>query len=111
MASIRGVVAKAAGTVALWAAPALLAAQLPQADEAFRRGDYAAARAGYERVLAADSLNEHALFRLATLDSWDGRLARSSWRFERLRRLDTTAEDARVAQTQRPTRAGHSNHS
>src|SRR5438093_182544 len=41
--------------LALLAIPALLAAQLPQADEAFRRGDYAAARAGYERVLAADA--------------------------------------------------------
>ena len=65
-----------------------LAAQLPAADEAFRKGDYAAARAGYERVLAADSLNERALYRLAILDSWDGELARSLARFGRLRRLD-----------------------
>src|SRR5439155_302990 len=84
-----------------------LAAQLPQADEAFRRGDYAAARAGYERVLAADSLNEHALFRLATLDSWDGKLARSLLRFDRLRRLDPNDEDVRVAQAQVLAWAGH----
>src|SRR5436309_3136617 len=93
--------------LALLAIPALLAAQLPQADEAFRRGDYAAARAGYERVLAADSLNEHALFRLATLDSWDGKLARSLWRFDRLRRLDPNDEDVRVAQAQVLAWAGH----
>jgi len=93
--------------LALLAIPALLAAQLPQADEAFRRGDYAAARAGYERVLAADSLNEHALFRLATLDSWDGKLARSLWRFDRLRRLDANDEDVRVAQAQVLAWAGH----
>src|SRR2546422_4348912 len=48
-----------------------LAAQLPAADEAFRKGDYAAARAGYERVLTTDSLNARALYRLAILDSWD----------------------------------------
>src|SRR5947208_15752841 len=107
LGSVRGAVAKAAGTVALWAAPALLAAQLRQADEAFRRGDYAAARAGYERVLAADSLNEHALFRLATLDSWDGKLARSLLRFDRLRRLDPNDEDVRVAQAQALAWAGH----
>src|SRR5437867_4099456 len=93
--------------LALLAIPALLAAQLPQADEAFRRGDYAAARAGYERVLAADSLNEHALFRLATLDSWDGKLARSLLRFGRLRRLDPNDEDVRVAQAQVLAWAGH----
>src|SRR2546422_4500460 len=51
-----------------------LAAQLPAADEAFRKGDYAAARAGYERVLTTDSLNARALYRLAILDSWDGKL-------------------------------------
>src|SRR2546427_7880723 len=40
------------------------------------------------RSLAADSLNQRALFRLAILDSWDGKLARSLQRFGRLRRLD-----------------------
>src|SRR2546426_10928056 len=100
MVPMRDVVAKAAGAVALLAVPALLVAQLPQADEAFRRGDYAAARAGYERVLAADSLNQRALFRLAILDSWDGKLARSLQRFGRLRRLDPKDEDVRVAQAQ-----------
>jgi len=41
-------------TVALLAVPALLTAQLPAAEAAFGRGDYAAARAAYERVLATD---------------------------------------------------------
>src|SRR2546427_10896247 len=82
----------------LWDPP--LAAQLPAADEAFRKGDYAAARAGYERVLAADSLNERALYRLAILDSWDGELARSLARFGRLRRLDPKDGDFMVAQAQ-----------
>ena len=86
--------------LALLAIPALLAAQLPQAEEAFRRGDYAAARAGYERALAADSLNQRALFRLAILDSWDGKLSRSLQRFSRLRRLDPKDQDIIVAQAQ-----------
>src|SRR2546426_6165369 len=107
MVPMRDVVAKAAAAAALLAVPALLAAQLPQADEAFRRGEYAAARAGYERVLAADSLNQRALFRLAILDSWDGKLARSLQRFGRLRRLDPNDEDVRVAQAQVLAWAGH----
>src|SRR3989442_13702770 len=107
MVPMRDVVAKAAAAVALLAVPALLAAQLPQADEAFRRGEYAAARAGYERVLAADSLNQRALFRLAILDSWDGKLARSLQRFGRLRRLDPNDEDVRVAQAQVLAWGGH----
>src|SRR5947209_15362062 len=75
-----------------------LAAQLPAADEAFRKGDYAAARAGYERVLAADSLNVRAMYQLAILDSWDGKLVRSLQRFTRLRRLAPADEDIMVAQ-------------
>jgi tetratricopeptide (TPR) repeat protein len=91
------------GTLAVAAAllARALAAQLPQAEEAFRRGDFAAARAGYERVLAADSLNARALYRLAVLDSWEGKLSRSLERFARLRRLeprdgDIMADQARV---------------
>lgn len=74
-----------------------LAAQLPHADEAFNKGDYTAARAGYEHALALDSLDEHALYRLAILDSWDGKLSRSLARFARLRRLDPTDQDIVVA--------------
>ena len=77
-----------------------LAAQLPVADEAFHRGDYAAARAGYERVLAADSSNERALYRLAILDSWDGKLLRSLARFTRLRRIDPRDSDIMVTHAQ-----------
>ncbi len=73
-------------------------AQLPRAEDAFRRGDYAAARAAYERVLATDSLNVRALYQLAILDSWDGKLARSLARFARLRRLEPKDADVMVAQ-------------
>ena len=94
-----------AGLGGAWALLALavarpLAAQLPQGDEAFRRGDYRAARAGYERELAADSLNVRALYRLAILDGWDGKLARSLARFAQLRRLEPKDEDIQVSQAQ-----------
>jgi tetratricopeptide (TPR) repeat protein len=75
-----------------------LAAQLPEADAAFRRGDRAAARTAYERVLATDSLNVTALYRVAILDSWDGQLARSLERFARLRRLAPGDVDIMVSQ-------------
>ena len=86
--------------LALVAVPGLLTAQLPEAEAAFRRGDYAAARAGYERVLASDSLNVRALYRLAILDSWDGKLARSLQGFARLRRLEPRDGDIMVSQAQ-----------
>src|SRR5207248_656604 len=74
-----------------------LAAQLPDAEAAFQRGDYRAARAAYERVLAADSTNVRALYRLAILDSWDGKLGRALDRFARLRRLEPRDGDIMVA--------------
>lgn len=74
-----------------------LAAQLPEAEEAFRRGDQRAARAGYEAVLRRDSANVRALYRLAVLDSWDGKLQRSLERFGRLRRLEPADPDIMVA--------------
>lgn len=77
-----------------------LAAQLPAADQAFQRGDYAAARAGYERVLASDSTNQRALYRLAILDSWDGKLIRSLARFVKLRRVDPRDPDIMVTHAQ-----------
>lgn len=91
--------ARAAGALAL-TVPALLAAQLPEAEAAFGRGDYRAARAGYEQVLVKDSLNVRAHYRLAILDSWDGKLVRSLARFVRLRRIDPHDPDIMVTQAQ-----------
>jgi len=95
-----GILVTRGGTMALVAAllARALPAQLPQAEQAFGRGDYAAARAGYERVLAADSVNERALYRLAVLDSWENKLSRSLARFARLRRLDPRDLDIMVDQ-------------
>src|SRR6266853_5562220 len=86
--------------LALLAAPGLLIAQLPDAEAAFRRGDYVAARTAYERVLATDSLNIRALYRLAILDGWDGKLSRSLQRLARARRLAPSAADITVSQAQ-----------
>lgn len=73
------------------------AVQLPEAEDAFRRGDHRAARSGYEAVLQKDSINVRALYRLAVLDSWDGRLQRSLQRFVLLRRLEPADPDIMVA--------------
>src|SRR2546423_3677255 len=86
--------------LALLAAPGLLIAQLPDAEAAFRRGDYVAARTAYERVLATDSLNIRALYRLAVLDSWDGKLSRSLERLARARRVEPRDADIMVSQAQ-----------
>lgn len=74
------------------------AGQLPEAEDAFRRGDYRAARIRYERVLAQDSTNVRALYRLAILDSWDGELDQSLARLTVLRRLEPSDGDFMVAQ-------------
>lgn len=93
-------VATAAGVIALLSASVRLQAQLPAADSAFGKGDYAAARGAYEHVLAQDSTNERALYRLAILDSWDGKLQRSLARFGRLRRIDARDPDIMLSHAQ-----------
>ncbi len=86
--------------LALLAAPGLLTAQLPDAEAALRRGDYVAARAAYERVLATDSLNIRALYRLGILDGWDGKLSRSLQRLTRARGLAPRDADIMISQAQ-----------
>jgi tetratricopeptide (TPR) repeat protein len=77
--------------------PSLAAAQLPEAEDAFNRGDFRTARVLYDSALALDSLNPRALFRLATLDSWDGKLKRSLARFAVLRRIEPNQPDEMIA--------------
>lgn len=72
-------------------------AQLPEAEDAFARGDLRVARALYDSALALDSLNPRALYRLAILDSWDGKLKRSLARFALLRRIEPLEVDEMVA--------------
>jgi len=87
--------------------PAALAGQVVRADSAFVAGDFAKARGFYEQALAADSLNERALWRLALLDSWDNQLERSLQRFARARQLDPANADLMVAQARVMSWAGH----
>ena len=77
--------------------PCLAAAQLPEAEDAFNRGDFRTARVLYDSALRLDSLNPRALFRLATLDSWDGKLKRSLARFAVLRRIERNVPDEMIA--------------
>ena len=71
-----------------------LAAQLPEAEDAFTRGEYRLARSLYDSVLTVDSLNPRALYRLAVLDSWDGNLKQSLARFLQLRRIEQSLDIA-----------------
>ena len=80
--------------IALLLAARVGAAQLPEAEDAFDRGDYRTARALYDSVLSLDSLNPRALYRLAVLDSWDGRLKASLARFVHLRRVEQSLDIA-----------------
>jgi Flp pilus assembly protein TadD len=84
--------------LALATALALIAraasAQLPEAEDAFARGDYRAARALYDSALSLDSLSPRALYRLAVLDSWDGKLKASLARFVKLRRIEQSLDIA-----------------
>lgn len=75
----------------------VLALQTADADAAFERGDFRAARTAYEQVLGRDSLNVRALYRLALMDSWDGALDRSLERLRRVRRLEPRDPDIGVA--------------
>lgn len=84
-----------------------VAGQILRADSAFVAGDFARARTLYEEILSADSLNERALWRLATLDSWDNQIARSLRRFARARQLDPANTDLMVAQARVLSWAGH----
>jgi tetratricopeptide (TPR) repeat protein len=88
-----------------------LAAQLPEAEDAFQRGDYRTARALYDSVLARDSLSPRALYRLAILDSWDGKLQQSLARFATLRRVDPADADVMVAQARVLSWAGETKRS
>jgi tetratricopeptide (TPR) repeat protein len=79
------------------ALPGIAVAQLPEAEDAFDRGDYRTARALYDSVLSLDSLNPRALYRLAILDSWDGNLKGSLARFVRLRSVEPLQPDEMAA--------------
>jgi len=80
--------------IGTWTTPAPVAAQLPEAEDAFEHGDFRLARTLYDSVLKSDSLNPRALYRLAVLDSWDGHLKQSLSGFVRLRRVEQSLDIA-----------------
>ncbi|HKB08580.1 MAG TPA: hypothetical protein VKF61_09905, partial [Candidatus Polarisedimenticolia bacterium] len=54
-----------------------------QADEAFARKDFKAAKALYEEAAGQDPTNVRAVHRLALLQSWDGELQTSTDNYRR----------------------------
>lgn len=94
--SVGVVVTRRAGLLALvlLLVARAVSAQLPEAEDAFDRGDYRTARILYDSVLGLDSLNPRALYRLAVFDSWDGHLKQSLARFVKLRRIEPSVDVA-----------------
>lgn len=73
------------------------AATVAQADSAWQAGDYPLATERYESVLSRDSSSHIALFRLATLRSWDNRFEESIALFRRYVALEPNYAEGRVA--------------
>lgn len=77
--------------------PALpLAAQIPVADSAWTVGDYEAARVGYERALHDNPGEVRALYRLAVLASWAGRLDSALALLRDAREIEPADADVRL---------------
>jgi tetratricopeptide (TPR) repeat protein len=77
--------------------PALpLAAQIPVADSAWTAGDFAAARIGYERALHDNPGEVRALYRLAVLASWAGRLDSALALLRDAREIEPADPDVRL---------------
>jgi tetratricopeptide (TPR) repeat protein len=72
-------------------------ATLAQADSAWQGGAYTLATERYESILARDSSSHIALFRLATLRSWDNRLDESIRLFRRYVALEPNYTEGRLA--------------
>jgi tetratricopeptide (TPR) repeat protein len=75
-----------------------LRAQQREADQAWAAGRYAAARAGYQQVLATDPSSVRANLRLAILLSWDGKLDSSLVHLARARAAEPADVDTRLIQ-------------
>ena len=75
-----------------------LRSQQREADEAWAAGRYAAARAGYQQVLAANPRSARANLRLAILLSWEGKLDSSLAYLARARAVEPADVDMRLIQ-------------
>lgn len=72
-------------------------ATLAQADSAWQAGDYPLAAEMYESILARDSSSHIAMFRLATLRSWDNRFAEAIALFRRYVAVEPNYTEGRLA--------------
>jgi tetratricopeptide (TPR) repeat protein len=75
-----------------------LRAQQREADQAWAAGQYPAARAGYQQVLATNPSSLRANLRLAILLSWEGKLDSSLAHLARARAADPADVDTRLVQ-------------
>ena len=84
-------------TLLLAMLPALqLAAQIPVADSAWSAGDYHAARIGYELALHDNPGEVRALYRLAVLASWAGKLDSALALLRDAREIEPADPDVRL---------------
>jgi tetratricopeptide (TPR) repeat protein len=75
-----------------------LHSQQREADEAWSAGRYAAARAGYQQVLAADPRSVRANLRIGVMLSWEGKLDSSLAHLARARAAEPADVDIRLVQ-------------
>ena len=72
-------------------------ATVAQADSAWQAGDYPLAAEMYESILARDSSSHIAMFRLATLRSWDNRFGEAISLFRRYVSVEPNYTEGRLA--------------
>jgi len=88
----------------LFASPAL--AQTPTADSLWNAGDYAGARAEYQRSLQENPGYVRALYRLAIMAAWDGRLDSALTLLQNARGVEPNDPDVRLQEATVLTWAG-----
>jgi hypothetical protein len=93
-------------SVAAWLAFATMPCLAQSADSAWASRDFGRARRLYLERLAADSTDATALFRLALIDTWTGRPARSLAYLDRLLRMAPADLDAQAARARALAAAG-----
>jgi len=86
--------------------PAMLSAQVAEADAAWNQGRYGAAREAYLRALAQDPASVRSSYRLGVLAAWDGNLDSALTYLRQARAADPDDPDVRVMQAQILTWAG-----
>jgi len=83
---------------ALLALPAVVRAQVAEADAAWNQGRYGAAREAYLRALTQDPASVRASYRLGVLAAWDGNLDSALTYLAQARAADPADPDVRAMQ-------------